>query len=520
MELADLGEALIRRETRLHNIERLRNETLDVLILGGGINGAGVGRDLALRARRANRALKIGLVEKAHFSSGTSGRNSQLIHGGLRYLKYLEFNLVREALRERATLLEIAPHLVEPLGFVMPIGSNWERIYYGSGLWLYDMFAGKHQIERHRRLSHEDMERLEPGLSGDAYIAGALFYDCRVHSARLVLENIAEAIENEVAAANYVREAGRTRGSNGLWTVTLEDTLAGGQFPARAKKLIDATGPWSHEGLRLVRGSHIVLPRITAGDHAIAYFEPSGRIIFFIPWGSERDLTLVGTTEVDHAGDADDVRISEAEKTYLLGIARDLFPDAAGVEPVATYSALRPLIDEGSGSATSASREHRIFNDEDGVLHITGGKYTTYRLMSEEAADLTLEEVAPELRADHPTSTTALNGNTEQKIEGLLQQAEEFAKRYRLRLRETEQAIKHYGVNVETLFSYLEDGGYAELSRLQAAQLRYAVEHEMVQQPEDFLHVSTYLGHERHWGEAALAALRRELQRLSQVIES
>ncbi|MGH9666630.1 MAG: glycerol-3-phosphate dehydrogenase/oxidase [Bryobacteraceae bacterium] len=520
MELADLGEALIDRETRERNIERLENEALDVLILGGGINGAGVARDLALRARRANRVLKIGLAEKGHFASGTSGRNSQLIHGGLRYLKYLEFHLVREALRERAILLEIAPHLVEPLGFLMPIASNWERIYYGSGLWLYDAFAGKHNIERHKRLSREEMEGLEPGLKSDAYMAGALFYDCRVHSARMVLENITEAISNGAAAANYVRETGRAQGSDGRWTVALEDTITGTRLTARATKLIDATGPWSHEGLRLVRGSHIILPRITAGDHAIAYFEPSGRIIFLIPWGPGHALTLMGTTEVDHAGDADDVRISPDETSYLLGIARDLFPDAPEAEPVAAYSALRPLIQEGFGSATSASREHRIWNADDGVLHITGGKFTTYRLMSEEASDLTLQEIAPELAEDHPTGTTALNGNTSEKIAGLLEERDTLARRYALEVQETEEAIKDYGVGVETLFGYLAGDKCGGLSRLETARMRYAVEHEMVQRVEDFLHVSTYLGYERRWDSEALGPLERELRRLLQMIES
>ncbi|MEO7142710.1 MAG: FAD-dependent oxidoreductase, partial [Bryobacteraceae bacterium] len=139
---------MIERDTRQRNIERFKNETFDVLIVGGGINGAGVARDLALRARTAGRPLKIGLVEQRHFASGTSGRNSQLIHGGLRYLKYLQFHLVREALRERAILLQIAPHLVEPLGFVMPIASPFGRLYYGAGLWLYDLFAGPYNIAR------------------------------------------------------------------------------------------------------------------------------------------------------------------------------------------------------------------------------------------------------------------------------------------------------------------------------------------------------------------------------------
>ncbi|HLJ14721.1 MAG TPA: glycerol-3-phosphate dehydrogenase/oxidase [Bryobacteraceae bacterium] len=505
---------MIERGTRRRNIERLGAEAFDILIVGGGINGAGVARDLALRARMANSPLKVGLLEKGHFASGTSGRNSQLIHGGLRYLKYFEFHLVREALRERAILLDIAPHLVKPLGFLMPIASNWERVYYGSGLWLYDTFAGKQNIERHKRLSREEMAQMEPGLASDTYAGGALFYDCRVHSARLVLENIAEAIGNGVAAANYVREVERKRANDGIWSVTLEDTLTDTRFETKARKLIDATGPWSHQGVRLVRGSHVILPRITAGDHAIAYFEPSGRIVFLIPWGSEPELTLVGTTEVDHTGDADHVHISPEEMSYLLGIARKLFPAAAGVEPVATYSALRPLIQQGTDSPTTVSREHRIWNTEDGVLHITGGKYTTYRLMSEEASDLALTELAPELATHHPTALTPLNGNTRERIDQLLASKEEFAKRFQINGHEAENAIQDYGVAAEKLFAYLPQSAPAGLSRLKAAQLHYAVEHEMAQRLDDFLHVSTYLGYQRHWDAEALAPLEREIRRL------
>ena len=491
---------MIGPDTRRRNIERLRSEPFDALIVGGGINGCGVARDLALRAAHSGHALRIGLVEKGHFASGTSGRNSQLIHGGLRYLKYLEFNLVREALGERAILLDIAPHLVEPLGFLMPIASHWEQFYYGSGLWLYDMFAGRNKIERHRRVSRQEMADLEPGLAADAYVAGALFYDCRVHAARLVLENIFEAIGNGAAAANYVCEVERTRQEDGTWVVTLKDTLDGTAFAARARKLIDATGPWSREGVRLVRGSHIILPRVTSGEHAIAYFEPSGRIIFLIPWGSRLRYTLVGTTDVDHTGSPDEVRITPEEVDYLLGIVRSLFPEAGAVQPIATYSALRPLIREGSGSPTSASREHRIWDAEDGVLHITGGKYTTYRLMSEEAGDLTLAEIAPELGETHLTATTAVNGNTRERIDALLASRDALAGRHGLEPAEIEESIRAYGVAVEKLFQYLPASG----PRLEAARIAYSIRHEMAQRIEDYLYVSTYRGYE----ETEMGALR------------
>lgn len=395
-------------DARQIQIERLRSDPLDVLILGGGINGAGVLRDLALRSAAAGVPLAAGLVEQRQFASGTSSRNSQLIHGGLRYLANLEFGLVREALRERAILLKIAPTLVEPLEFVMPFYSRFARLYYGAGLSLYDVLAGSRNISRHRILSRRKALALEPALASENLRAAAVFYDGRVQAARFVLANLADARANGAVAVNHVRAMGRRRRA-GEWCVEVVDELTGERFEVRARKLVDTTGPWEREApLRLVRGSHIMVPRLTSRAHAVAWFEDSGRIVFVIPWGEANNLSLVGTTEVDHEGGADDVRISAAEVRYLLKIVRRLFPGARGVEPIAAYSALRPLLREEGTSAMRTSREHRIWNAADGVLHVAGGKYTTYRLMSEEAADAVAREVAPRLAGLHVTAESPL----------------------------------------------------------------------------------------------------------------
>ena len=390
--------------TRRDAIARMKAEAFDVLILGGGINGAGVARDLALRNRHAGGQLNIALIEKAHFGSGTSGRNSQLIHGGLRYLKNLEFRLVREALRERSTLLRIAPHLVEPLPFLIPMYSQRDRLLYSAGLWLYDLLAGRDSIGRHRSIPPSELARIEPGLNQEGLVSAASFFDCRVHSSRLVLENVFEAIENGTAAANYVRAIeARPEG------IVAEDMLSGERWTIKARKLVDSTGAWStHAPLRLVRGSHIVIPRVNQSENAVAYFDPTGRIVFFIPWGARRRLTLIGTTDIDHSAGPDDVRISQQEIDYLSSVAVRLFPASADAPAIAAYSSLRPLIHDGSTSPTRTSREHRIWNSPDGILHIAGGKYTTYRLMSEEAADMITAEIAPELSRIHLTAVTPL----------------------------------------------------------------------------------------------------------------
>jgi glycerol-3-phosphate dehydrogenase len=436
-----------RRQTHL---ERLSAEHWDVLVVGGGINGAGIARDLMLR----DAGLKVALVEKHHFSSGTSGRNSQLIHGGLRYLKYLDFGLVGDALHERSTLLRIAPGLVEPLQFLIPCYGKFDRVFYGAGLLLYDALAGSRGIGRHRALNAAQALALEPGLATDRLRAGLLFFDAKVHSARLVIENIVDAEEHGACVANYTAVDW-----NGH-AIEATDTLTGERFPVHARKIVNATGAWSTGArLRLVRGSHLIYPRIQTGHEAISYFDEGGRIVFLIPWGENDDLTLVGTTDADHHSGPEDVRISDAERDYLKAIVRRLFPGFHG-EPVTSYSSLRPLIAESGRSATATSREHRIWETPDGVLHISGGKYTTYREMSEELVDTLLMDVVPGRDLPCRTATTPLPVVTPPKE--------------------------------------------------MPARVRMAVEREFARKLQDILYISTYWGHERHMDRAWLEPIARE----------
>jgi len=306
----------------------------------------------------------------------------------------------------------MAPQYVKPLAFLLPMYGIKSRLTYGIGLGLYDRLAGAHTIAPHRMLSRDEAARVEPELTRAGLTAAAIFYDCSILSARFVVENILDAMASGASAANYVRADAWERAAGGLWRVRCTDTLAGGQFEIMARKLVDARGAWSDaDSLRLVRGSHIVIPRVSAADQAIAHFEPDGRIVFLIPWGSRNQLTLVGTTDEDHREGPDHVHITAQERDYLLGIVHKLFPGHAEVghrevQPISAFSSLRPLIRERKASATSASREHRIWNSEDGILHIAGGKYTTYRLMSEEACDLACREIAPQLAALHVTADT------------------------------------------------------------------------------------------------------------------
>lgn len=440
-------------DLRGNQIEQLQaGGLLDVLVIGGGINGAGVIRDLALRAEYSGTPLRIALLEQKHFASGTSGKNSQLIHGGLRYLKYLQFHLVRESLHERAMLMKLAPQFVAPLAFLLPMYGFKSRLVYGAGLWLYDQLAGSEAIAPHRMVSPSELAEMEPGLARNRLSAAALFYDCAIPSARFVVENVLNAVEHGAVAANYVHADHWERsGADGRWRVRCTDTLSGEQFEIQTRKLVDARGAWSNpDSLRLVRGSHIVIPRVSASDHAIAHFEPDGRVVFLIPWGSRKQLTLVGTTDEDQHESPDHVRISSEETDYLLGIVHKLFPQHSDVTPVSWFSSLRPLV-RASGSATRASRDHRIWNSSDGVLHIAGGKYTTYRLMSQEAGDLACREIAPQLEAVHRTA--------------------------------------------ETPFAPVERG----------------IGDQLEQHLGDYLYVSTYLGYEQRWDRESLLPFARAL---------
>ena len=329
--------------------------------------------------------MRVALVEKNHFASGTSGKNSQLIHGGLRYLKYLEFHLVHEALRERATLLRIAGGLVEPLRVSASL--LWRVQTAGSTARVSrstTLLAGKQFDRAHPRESGRN-SRSSRNSRADGLRAGLIFHDCKVNSARLVLENILDAEARGAVVANYVEARVDGKIDRGAST-----RFPASAFTIRARKIVDATGAWSSGApLRLVRGSHLIFPRIQKGAEAIAYFDEHGRIVFLIPWGEAgrfdpgrhhryRSPWRVQTTFISRKKNA----LSHFDRAPA-------FPGYRG-EPISSYSALRPLIAETGHSATSTSREHNIWETADGVLHIAGGKYTTYRAMSEELVDTLL----------------------------------------------------------------------------------------------------------------------------------
>jgi glycerol-3-phosphate dehydrogenase len=296
----------------------------------------------------------------------------------------------------------------------------------------------------HQRLAREAVVQREPRLDAAKLRGGLRYWDCQVNSARLVLENLLDAETRGASLANYVEA--HIEGQ----TVNCRDALSGEEFPVHARSIVDATGAWSNGAqVRRVRGSHLVFPRIQNSREAIAHFDDQGRVVFLIPWGEEDNLTLVGTTDEEHRGSPDDVHISPEEREYLLGAVHRLFPSFRE-EPIASYSSLRPLISEPGRSVTANSRRHRIWRSSDGVWHIAGGKYTTYRAMSEELVD--------HLLPNFPSRTAQVPLNTSQR-----------------------------------------------------PSVRTAVEREYARHLADFLYVSTYRGYERRPSPDWLMPLAREM---------
>ena len=392
---------------------KLRSGPFDLLVIGGGITGVGIARDAALRG------LSVALVEKGDLGSGTSQASSKLIHGGLRYLEHLEFGLVFESQRERGALVRNAPHLARPLPFLVPVYRSSRRgmLELAVGMWAYDALALFRNHKVHRMLTRSRVRRLEPSLRDAGLRGGALYWDCMTDDARLTLETALDAEAHGATVATYVEVEGLVRDQAGRTTgARCRDVLAdlgaagegraGPAFEVQALCTIVAAGPWTdrlleptlgRKLLRPTKGSHLVLDAARLPvRHALVLTSPrDGRVLFAIPWGAR---TIVGTTDTDEAEGPDGLEASEADVDYLLDAANAYFPGlrAGRADVVSTWSGLRPLMgDPGAGAASDVSREHAITPVDPGLLAISGGKLTTYRLMAEQVVDKALDKLGP-----------------------------------------------------------------------------------------------------------------------------
>lgn len=396
------------------NPSNTHHEMYDLVILGGGITGAGVARDAA------SRGMKVVLIEQNDFAFGTSSRSSKLIHGGIRYLEKLEFSLVFEALAERRLLFEIAPHLVHPLRFILPVYKNSRvgMFKMGLGMMLYDLLSLFETPELHERLDpHETMKRLP--LLNSIDLKGAYAYsDAYMDDDRLVLETLRSAASYGAICLNYVKATAPIVEKGKLAGVTCLDSRAQRTFNLRARHFVSSVGPWTDvlglgwfsdwkSRLRPSKGIHLTLPKERFGlDSAVVMAsDDQKRIVFGIP---RHDMFILGTTDTDYQGDPGDVRVSKEDVSYLLMLAKQYFPNARITEQdvLSCYAGVRPLVRDDSTTESETSREHLIWTDERNITFVTGGKYTTYRRMAEQTVDSILRNLPIEDRVRFKSNRT------------------------------------------------------------------------------------------------------------------
>ncbi len=368
----------------------LEGRIFDLLVIGGGITGAGVARDAAMRG------LEVALVEKDDFASGTSSRSSRLVHGGIRYLEHGQLRMVRESVRERETLLRIAPHLVKPLEFTWPVyrDARISRTKLRAALGVYNMLAGHYRLPR--MYSAEEIGEREPLLQRRELKGGASYTDASTDDSRLTLANILSAQEHDAVTLNHTEALRPISRERDEWLVKVRDGPSEIVSDVRTRVLVNATGPWrlnlerrwpQHRLQRRgSKGVHIALPKDRVGNRgAVTITSPAdGRVMFVLPSGP---LTIVGTTDTWTSESPDEVRASGADTEYLLNAAAAYFPDAhlTDADIVSAWAGIRPLADwDPDRKPSDVSREHRITQNGAGMITVSGGKLTTYRAMAQQ----------------------------------------------------------------------------------------------------------------------------------------
>jgi glycerol-3-phosphate dehydrogenase len=372
---------------RQQTISQLTADVLDVLVIGGGIVGAGVARDAAMRG------LRVGLVEQADFAAGTSSRSSRLLHGGIRYLAQGRVKLVREASKEKTLLGRIAPHLAEPLPFIFPTrrGTPWSHWKLSMGVKLYDLLCGLRNFGRSSRLNVRQTVEMLPGISTDDLTGAVRYFDALTNDARLVIDTLRSASRNGAIVVNYMQFIDANRDGD-QWVCPLRDTETNAELEIRTHVIVNAAGPWSDRlphsrtKLRLTKGVHLVVDRRRLPVPEAIVMAQGERIMFAIPWG---ERVILGTTDTDYDGDIANPPCDAGDVAQILVVVNNIFPEARLMtnDVISTWSGLRPLVADPHGKPSDISRRHKIEMSSPGWWDITGGKLTTYRLMAEETID-------------------------------------------------------------------------------------------------------------------------------------
>jgi glycerol-3-phosphate dehydrogenase len=467
----------------------------DVLVVGGGIVGTGAALDAV------SRGLSVALVEARDWAAGTSSRSSKLIHGGLRYLEQLDFRLVREALRERGLLLHrLAPHLVRPVRFMYPLrGRVWERLYVGTGVTLYDTIGGAGALPRHRHLSRHTALRAAPALRSDALIGAVVYYDAQVDDARFTMSVARTAAQYGAAVANraevtgFLREAGQVTGA------MVTDLETGRQIRVRAKRVVNATGVWTGDARTMAgtrtdfdvkpsKGVHLVVPRdrIHLGETGLIT-RTERSVLFVIPWGRH---WIVGTTDTEWDGRVDHPVADSSDVDYILEHVNSVLRDPLTRDDVeGVYAGFRPLLSGRSDDTAKLSREHTVATPAPGLVVVTGGKYTTYRVMAKDAIDVAVRGLDRVLPASATERVPLLGA---EGFEVLWNERQRIADRSGLHVVRVEHLLRRYGSAVTDLLRLVEADpslarplpGAEDYLRAEAV---YAASHEGALHIEDVL---------------------------------
>jgi glycerol-3-phosphate dehydrogenase len=373
--------------SRANLLDCLGNVELDVLVVGGGIVGAGIARDAAMRG------LRTALVEQYDLASGTSGRSSRLLHGGLRYLAQGRLGLVYEASREKMIVHRIAPHLAEPLPFLFPTyrGTHWPLWKLRIGVKLYDLLCGRRNLGRSTSLPSEAVIEQLPGIRPNGLTGAVRYFDGLTNDARLVIDTLLSAARYGAIVLNHVRLEDAAQGA-GRWRCRLSDAVAGQQREVVARCVVNATGPWaatlphSRVRLRLTKGVHLIIDRQRLPAPGAVVMTHERRILFAIPWG---ERMILGTTDTDYTGPPEAVDADSDDVNYILAIVNEAFPSArlCPQDVISYWAGLRPLIASRRGGPSDISRAHQIRMYQPGWLDVAGGKLTTYRLIAQQAVD-------------------------------------------------------------------------------------------------------------------------------------
>ena len=506
-------------------LEGLLDQRFDLAIAGGGIIGAGIARDAALRG------LKVALVEMADFAHGTSSASTRLIHGGLRYLEQYDFGLVRQDLREREILLRIAPHLVHPLPFLIPVYSRslFYRMKLRAGMVLYDLLSYDRSLPGHRWLSTKDVLAIEPGLNPEGLQGAFLYHDGQVPSVeRLCMENLLAAREQGAKVTNYLRVTGYLQEGSRVTGLAVEDQLTGETGRIRARVVVNATGPWLDSSLDMLQKNRPPLVRRTMGIHlatprgtnnALVLFASDGRLFFVIPWNG---LSLVGTTDTDFDTDPDQAAASSEDIRYLLDGVQPVLPQGPWNDIYYTTAGVRALIRVEGVHESSVPRGHMLVEHSQkggpaGLISVVGGKVTAYRAIARETTDLVCHQLA-EARAA-ATDREPLPGARFANLEDCYRKVSRAATALGLDESQSRYLVDIYGIRA------LEPLKLAELEPRLAerispaspdilAQLHHAVQQEMALKVEDFMLRRSMLGFAPSRGREAAEVVAAEMGQL------